>query len=323
MIQTELLETSEEGFARSAEMLRQGQCVAFPTETVYGLGANASDAAAVARIYAAKERPSFNPLIAHFSSAEAAIAQGRFSQDALALAAAFWPGPLTLVVPVGDQTGICDLARAGLPSVGLRVPSHPVARELLRRVNFPVAAPSANSSGHVSATSAEHVLEDLRGRVAAVLDGGPTDVGVESTIIDCTGPVLRLLRPGGISREQVEQVIRKPLGERPAPSAVPLAPGMLTSHYAPEAVVRLEASEVFPGEAVILFGPVSPPGTEQAAAIENLSPSGNLEEAAARLFAILRKLDAAGVATIAVAPIPRTGLGEAINDRLQRAAAAR
>lgn len=323
MTQTEYLVADEAGLDRAVALLRAGLCVAFPTETVYGLGADASRPEAVARIYAAKDRPSFNPLISHFSSAEKAMEYGLFNDDAKALAAAFWPGPLTLVVPLRSGATICDLACAGLPSVGLRVPGHPVAQKILERVGLPIAAPSANSSGHVSATTAPHVLQDLKGRIAAVLDGGETDVGVESTIIDCTEPQPRLLRPGGIARDRIEQVLGKKLGRRAPVSAQPIAPGMLSSHYAPRAAVRLDATHVNGGEALLLFGNDDMPGIENAVTVENLSESGNLEEAAARLFSALRRLDESGAAHIAVAAIPHVGLGEAINDRLSRAAATR
>lgn len=323
MVQTEYLEARETGFARAVELLRAGLCVAFPTETVYGLGADGSNAKAVARIYEAKERPSFNPLIAHFGNAEAAFEQGIFNDDAVKLANAFWPGPLTLIVPLVPESVVCELARAGLPSVGLRVPSHPVAMEILRRVALPIVAPSANRSGRVSATSGQHVREDLHGRISAILDGGETDVGVESTIIDCTGSQPRLLRPGGIPNHKIEKVLGKSIGHKPAPSAAPLSPGMLTSHYAPRASVRLNAISIKPGEAVLLFGQQLMPGADEALASDNLSPSGDLTEAASRLFSSLRRLDSSGAGTIAIAPIPMHGLGEAINDRLERAAADR
>lgn len=323
MVQTEYLKADEPGFMRAAALLRSGLCVAFPTETVYGLGADASNATAVARIYEAKERPSFNPLIAHFKSTEAAFQQGIFNDDATKLASAFWPGPLTLIVPMAADGVVCDLARAGLNSVGLRVPSHPAAIDILRRAGTPIVAPSANRSGRISATSAMHVQEDLSGRISAILDGGETNVGVESTIIDCTGPAPRLLRPGGIPNSEIEAVLGKPLGHKPPPSITPLSPGMLTSHYAPEADVRLNAVSIAPGEAALLFGEQRMFGLDKALASENLSLLGNLNEAASRLFSSLRRLDNSGAKTIAVAPIPRDGLGEAINDRLERAAAER
>jgi L-threonylcarbamoyladenylate synthase len=316
--ETERLAADEAGVARAAAILRAGGLVAFPTETVYGLGADATDARAVAGIYGAKERPRFNPLIAHLPDADAAGREGVLDEAAARLARAFWPGPLTLVVPAAPGGTVSDLARAGLDSVALRVPAHPLARDLLRRVGRPVAAPSANRSGHVSPTTAAHVLADLAGRIDAILDGGPTAVGVESTIVSCLGPP-RLLRPGGVPRQAIEAVLGRTL---PGAEAGPLlAPGMLPSHYAPRASVRLGADRIAPDEAALLFGPHDPPGAEVAAVRLNLSPRGDLAEAAANLFSHLRALDAAGVAAIAVAPIPEEGLGEAIADRLRRAAA--
>jgi L-threonylcarbamoyladenylate synthase len=297
--------------------------VAFPTETVYGLGADATRAEAVAGIYAAKERPRFNPLIAHTASAEAAFEQGVFDAAAQALAAAFWPGPLTLVIPAAPGCTISDLARAGLDSVALRVPAHPLAQDLLRRICQPVAAPSANRSGRVSPTTADHVLADLEGRIDAVLDGGSARVGVESTIVACLGGPPRLLRPGGVPRDALAWIVG-PLAEPHEDAAAPRAPGMLASHYAPRAQVRLDADAIQPGEAALLFGDARRlPGRDQARAVLNLSPRGDLVEAAAHLFAHLRALDETGADVIAVARVPEHGLGEAINDRLRRAAAGR
>lgn len=314
---------SPDGVERAAGILRAGGLVAFATETVYGLGGDATDPAAVAGIYAAKERPRFNPLIAHVPDAAAARLQGRLDATAEALAAAFWPGPLTLVVPVAAGAQVSDLARAGLDSVALRVPAHPLARALLAAVGRPVAAPSANRSGRISPTTAGHVLADLDGRIDAVLDGGPTRVGVESTIVSCLGGVPRLLRPGGVPREEIEAVLGVTLRGPEGDQAAPRAPGMLASHYAPRARVRLDAADIRPGEAALLFGPGAVMGLEGAAIALNLSPTGDLAEAAANLFGHLHRLDASGAATIAVAPIPDTDLGEAILDRLRRAAAER
>ncbi|QGY04911.1 threonylcarbamoyl-AMP synthase [Methylobacterium mesophilicum SR1.6/6] len=321
---TRRLAPDASGLGEAAALLRAGGLVAFPTETVYGLGADATNDAAVARIFAAKERPRFNPLIAHLPDTEAALAEGAFDAQARRLAEAFWPGPLTLVVPACPGTRVCDLARAGLGSVALRVPAHPLARDLLAAAGRPVAAPSANRSGRVSPTRADHVLDDLAGRIAAVLDGGDTPVGVESTVVACLGGPPRLLRPGGITRAALRAVLGSdPAAPDPADADRPAGPGLLASHYAPRAQVRLDATHIEPGEAALLFGPERQPGHDRARAALNLSPSGDLAEAAARLFGALRDLDAAGTATIAVAPIPAEGLGEAIRDRLARAAAPR
>jgi L-threonylcarbamoyladenylate synthase len=321
---TRRLSPDASGLAEAAALLRAGRLVAFPTETVYGLGADATDPAAVAGIFAAKDRPRFNPLISHVADADAALAEGAFDALALRLAEAFWPGPLTLVVPAHPNTRVSDLARAGLSSVALRVPAHPAARALLADVGRPVAAPSANRSGRVSPTRADHVIEDLEGRIAAVLDGGDTPVGVESTVVACLGGVPRLLRPGGITRAALREVLGlDPAAAEAADADRPAGPGMLASHYAPRARVRLDAVQVEPGEAVLLFGEARPAGLADARAALNLSPAGDVAEAAARLFGALRTLDASGAATIAVVPIPADGLGEAIRDRLARAAAPR
>lgn len=323
---TRTLQASDDATAEAARVLQNGGLVAFPTETVYGLGADAANPQAVARLYAAKGRPSFNPLIAHVDSLPAAGRLAVFSAEALALAQAFWPGPLTLVLPKAPGCPVCDLATAGLDSVALRLPAHPEAQAILRAFGGAVVAPSANRSGHVSPTLAAHVAEDLSGRIDLIVDGGPVRIGVESTIVGCLGaPVL--LRPGGVARAAIERVLGRPLAEPPAATAhgadAPVAPGMLASHYAPSARVRLEAREVRPGEALLAFGPALPPGADQASAVRNLSPRGDLVEAAANLFGMLRELDAAGATAIAVMPVPRHDLGEAINDRLARAAAPR
>ncbi len=321
---TRLLPADAEGLAAAAAILRGGGLVAFPTETVYGLGGDATDPAAVAAIYAAKARPSFNPLIAHVPDLATAQREGAFNDEALRLAEAFWPGPLTLVVPASPTIRVCDLARAGLASVALRVPESGVARALLSAFGRPLAGPSANRSGQVSPTRAAHVREDLDGRIAAILDGGDTAVGVESTVVACLDGPARLLRPGGVTRDRLRAVLGyDPAGPAAADAEAPAGPGLLASHYAPKARVRLDATRVEPGEAVLLFGAVPPEGWETARASVNLSPAGDTTQAAARLFGALRDLDATGVGTIAVAPIPRQGLGEAIRDRLQRAAAPR
>ncbi|MFL6822732.1 MAG: L-threonylcarbamoyladenylate synthase [Xanthobacteraceae bacterium] len=308
---------------RAARTLAAGGLVAFPTETVYGLGADATDGAAVARLYEAKDRPSFNPLIAHVADAAAARALARFDSAAQRLAAAFWPGPLTLVLPKRADCPVAELATAGLDTIAVRVPSHPIARAILTALDRPVVAPSANRSGHVSPTTAQHVLADLRGRIELILDGGPTPMGLESTIIACLDRPM-LLRPGALPRPDIERLVK--LAQRPvAPPAdvdeLPIAPGALASHYAPRAPLRLNARHVEAHEALLAFGPTAVEGA--ARTVLNLSPRGNLIEAAANLFSHLRALDAAGAAAIAVMPVPRAGLGEAINDRLERAAAPR
>ncbi len=314
--ETRLLTADAGGIATAAALLSAGACVAFPTETVYGLGADARDDRAVAGIFAAKDRPAFNPLIVHVADAAAAAALARMPDAARRLAAAFWPGPLTLVLPRRAEAGLSHLVTAGLDSVGVRVPAAPVARALLAAFDGPVAAPSANPSGRISPTAAGHVMAGLGGRIAAVLDGGPCGVGVESTILDLTGPPT-LLRAGGVPVEAIEAALGAPLArpEATAPDA-PKAPGMLASHYAPRAPLRLNAAAPAPGERFLAFGPA-------ARADATLSPTGDLTEAAANLFACLHALDAAGEAPIAVAAIPETGLGRAINDRLRRAAAPR
>ena len=321
---TRLLRADAAGIAEAASILLSGGLVAFPTETVYGLGADATNAEAIARLYEAKERPSFNPLIAHLSGIEEAPKVGRLNAAALLLAEKFWPGPLTLVVPAAAKCAVCDLARAGLNTVAVRVPAHPAAQPLLQAVGRPVAAPSANRSGHVSPTTADHVMTDLRGRIDAVLDGGPTPFGLESTIVDCTSDRPVLLRPGTIPRGAIEAALGFALAEAPFQSdEAPTAPGQLPSHYATRAQLRLDAADVQPGEALLAFGQPRPAGAERAAFTLDLSPSGNLVEAAANLFAHLRALDATEAHSIAVAPIPAHGLGEAIRDRLMRAAAPR
>jgi L-threonylcarbamoyladenylate synthase len=313
------MKTDAAAIAAAARCLREGGLVAFATETVYGLGADAGNGEAVARLYAAKGRPAFNPLIAHVADVATAHRLAHFDATAGALAAAFWPGPLTLVLPKSADCPVSQLATAGLDSIAVRVPDHPVARDLLLAFGKPVIAPPANRSGHVSPTSAQHVLADLDGRVDLIVDGGAASVGVESTIVSCLG-VPTLLRPGGVSRAAIERVLGHPLAtaERPADEA-PLAPGMLASHYAPKTSLRLNARSVKDGEALLAFGAAVP----KAAHVLNLSASGDLVEAAANLFSHLRTLDASGATGIAVMPIPNEDLGEAINDRLARAAAPR
>jgi L-threonylcarbamoyladenylate synthase len=310
---------------RAARTLAAGGLVAFPTETVYGLGADATNGAAVARLYEAKDRPSFNPLIAHVADAAAARALARFDSAAQRLAAAFWPGPLTLVLPKRADCPVAELATAGLDTIAVRVPSHPIARAILIAFGRPVVAPSANRSGHVSPTTAQHVLADLRGRIELILDGGPTPMGLESTIVACLDRAV-LLRPGALPRADIERLVKLAQGPVAPPAHVdelPIAPGALASHYAPRAPLRLNARHVEAHEALLAFGPTAVEGATRAVAVLNLSPGGDLIEAAANLFSHLRALDVSGAAAIAVMPVPRAGLGEAINDRLERAAAPR
>ena len=315
-----VLEATQEAIAAAGAALRGGALVAFPTETVYGLGADASDGRAVAAIFAAKGRPRFNPLIVHVADVDCAERLGSLTDSGRQLAAAFWPGALTLVVAKQPRCRVADLATAGLATVALRVPAHPIAQALLRAADRPVAAPSANRSGHVSATTAAHVAADLGESVSLILDGGPTPIGLESTVVDATGPEPLILRLGGLARESLERILSRPLALARGEPGRPASPGMLTRHYAPATKLRLDAVKVRDGEALLAFGPVVP---EHGAATVNLSPSGDLVEAAANLFSALRELDAAGAQAIAVMPIPHAGLGEAINDRLQRAARCR
>lgn len=301
-------------------LIRAGELVAFPTETVYGLGADATQGRAVAQIFATKGRPRFNPLIVHVPDVQAASEIGEVSPPARRLADAFWPGPLSLVLRRRPSSGISDLVTAGLDTIAIRVPQNAVAQALLLAARRPIAAPSANRSGRVSPTTAAHVAEDLDGAIAMILDGGACRHGLESTVLDASGADILLLRPGAIPREEIERVLGTPVR---APDTVnvanPASPGQLESHYAPRASVRLNASDIRDGEALLALGYA--PATQGP--VINLSPTGDLVEAAAGLFAALRALDASGVTTIAVMPIPEEGLGEAINDRLRRAAAPR
>lgn len=315
-----VVKATNDAIAGAAAALAEGRLVAFPTETVYGLGADATNGAAVAKIFAAKGRPRFNPLISHVADLDAADKLALFDERARLLAAAFWPGPLTMVAQRRPGCPVSDLVTAGLDTLAVRVPAHPVARALLSRVGRPIAAPSANRSGHVSPTTAGHVAADLNDAPAMILDAGPCAHGIESTVIDVSGPRVTLLRPGSITSAQIVRV----LGYSPELSSSdaerPSAPGQLASHYAPRARVRLGATTVSAGEALLAFGS-SPPAT--SGPMINLSAHADLIEAAAGLFAALRTLDATNVSCIAVMPIPETGLGEAINDRLRRAAAGR
>ncbi|WP_337998055.1 L-threonylcarbamoyladenylate synthase [Oleispirillum naphthae] len=302
----------------AGERLARGELVAFPTETVYGLGGDARNDRAVAAIFAAKRRPAFNPLIAHVPDLAAALPLAHFSAAARTLAEEFWPGPLTLVLPRRDGCGLSHLVSAGLASVAIRIPAHPVALAILSAAGCPVAAPSANPSGRVSPTCAGHVAEGLGDAVAMIVDGGPCAVGVESTVLDMTGGAPHVLRPGGVTAEAVAAVLGVAVGfaPPPAPDGPLLSPGQMASHYAPGLPVRLNAAAAEAGEALLGFGPV-------AGAALNLSPAGDVVEAAANLFAMLRALDGGPYRGIAVSPIPDAGLGVAINDRLMRAAAPR
>jgi L-threonylcarbamoyladenylate synthase len=309
---------TEETIAEAAQAIARGEIVAFPTETVYGLGANARNAHAVAKVFAAKERPRFNPLIVHVPDITAAEGYAVFATTARKLAEAFWPGPLSLVLPKRAGSGIADLVTAGLDTIALRAPNHPVAQKLLAAAKLPIAAPSANRSGRVSPTMASHVAAELGDIPAMVLDGGPCPHGIESTVVGVAGGAPILLRLGAVPREAIEAVLGQavPLAERDSAIA---SPGQLERHYAPATPLRLEATDAREGEALLAFGPNAPHG---AIVSINLSASGDLEEAAANLFASLRRLDECGVNAIAVMPIPDRGLGEAINDRLRRAAEA-
>ncbi|MBZ8118180.1 threonylcarbamoyl-AMP synthase [Roseovarius sp. LXJ103] len=304
-----------DGITRAATLLQEGGLVAFPTETVYGLGADATNGAAVASVYAAKGRPAFNPLIVHVASIEDAQRYALWS-DAADRLATLWPGPLTLVLPRKPASPLALLTTAGLDSVALRIPAHPVARALLATFGGPLAAPSANPSGRISPTTAAHVADGLTGRIDAIIDGGACSVGLESTILGLTDQngSTTLLRPGGLPQSVIEAALGAPLTTEDQTSIT--APGQLASHYAPNASLRLNATDLRPGETLLGFGPV-------ANATLNLSPGANLTEAAANLFDHLHQLDAAGPAKIAVSPIPDHGLGHAINDRLRRAAAPR
>lgn len=311
-----IVPATPDAIRRAAQALARGEIVAFPTETVYGLGANALDALAVAKVFAAKERPRFNPLIVHVLNLAEAGEYGLVNAAARTLAEAFWPGPLTLVLKRRSTCDVADLVSAGLDTIALRAPAHPVAQALLAKAALPLAAPSANRSGRISPTTAAHVEAELGDRPAMILDGGPSPLGIESTVVSMVGQEPALLRPGAIPREAIERVLGARLAKAKAAERA-ASPGQLRSHYAPNTPLRLDATTVHPDEALLAFGGNVPAG---ARVTINLSQSGNLEEAAARLFAALRELDQAGVATIAVMPIPAIGLGEAINDRLRRAA---
>jgi len=322
--QTRCLDVSPSALEAGAAALANGGLVAFPTETVYGLGGDACNAEAVAAIFAAKGRPTFNPLISHVDTAEHAFALGVETPAARALATHFWPGPLTLVLARQPGCPIARLASAGLDSIAIRVPSSDAARQMLSIFGGPVAAPSANPSGRISPTRAAHVLAGLDGRVDIILDGGRCDSGVESTVVDCSGDRLVVLRPGGVTREELAACLARS-GLHLAPtippsgSSQPASPGMLASHYAPRAALEMNVTHARPDMELIGFAGIQGAGAEKA----NLSPTGDLVEAAANLFDMLHRADAHGTPVIGVAPIPPDGIGEAINDRLRRAAAPR
>jgi L-threonylcarbamoyladenylate synthase len=310
-----IVAATEESIARAAEALARDEIVAFPTETVYGLGANALDASAVAKVFAAKDRPRFNPLIVHVLGSSEAETYALVNDTARTLMQAFWPGPLSLVLPRRPDCAIAGLVSAGLDTIALRAPSNPIARDLLRAARLPVAAPSANRSGRVSPTAALHVEAELGDLPAMILDGGPCTLGLESTVLGVEGERVTLLRLGALPREEIEKVLGRKLAGHKA-SEVVTSPGQLATHYAPTTPLRLDARAPRRGEALLAFGPDAPSFAGPAI---NLSPRGDLVEAAAKFFAALRTLDAAGVDAIAVMPIPAQGLGEAINDRLKRA----
>jgi L-threonylcarbamoyladenylate synthase len=314
-----LITASPEAIARAARLIRAGELIAFPTETVYGLGGDATSESAVARIFAAKGRPRFNPLIVHVPGLAEAEALAAFDERARMAARRFWPGPLSLVLPRRVECGLSLLASAGLDTVALRAPAHSIAQALLRTVGRPIAAPSANRSGQVSSTTAGHVLAELGDRVALILDAGPCSVGVESTVLDLTGAVPTLLRPGGVTLEELTEIFGH-IETAPPVERAPRSPGRLPSHYAPGLPLRLDAMDARPGEALLAFGGEAPTGFAE---VLFLSRSGDLAEAAANLFAMLHRLDRPHFAGIAVMPIPDEGLGRAINDRLRRAAAPR
>jgi len=328
---TEILNATDENIKKAADRLRSGQLVALPTETVYGLGADATNDEAVARIFAAKGRPSFNPVIVHVNDKDEAAQYVDFTAAAATLAAAFWPGPLTLILPRKKDAKLSLLTSAGLPSQAVRAPSHPVARQLIKELGRPIAAPSANASGTLSPTTPQHVLHSLGDNAGLILAGGKAAVGLESTVVDMTGPVPTLLRPGAVTREDIEMALGIKINvETEAVNDAPKSPGQLLRHYAPKTPLRLKAVDVLPTEALLAFGSTRFMGVKggggvkalPAGAVMNLSETGDLTVAAANLFSMLHQLDAGGFTGIAVMDVPETGLGLAINDRLRRAAGA-
>lgn len=328
---TEILNATDENIKKAADRMRAGQLVALPTETVYGLGADATNDEAVARIFAAKGRPKFNPVIVHVNDREEAAQYVDFTAQAATLAAAFWPGPLTLILPRKKDAKLSLLTSAGLPSQAVRAPSHPVARQLIKELGRPIAAPSANASGTLSPTTPQHVLQSLGDNAGLILAGGKAAVGLESTVVDMTGAVPSLLRHGAVTREDIEMALGIKINvETEAVTDAPKSPGQLLRHYAPKTPLRLKAVDVAKGEALLAFGSTRFMGvkggggvnTLPAGAVLNLSETGDLTVAAANLFSMLHQLDAGGFSGIAVMDVPETGLGLAINDRLRRAAGA-
>ncbi len=327
---TVIFEANDENIRKAADRLKAGWLVALPTETVYGLGADATSDRAVAGIFAAKGRPVFNPVIVHFSSREEAEEAVVFNDKAELLAELFWPGPLTLILPRREGTKVSLLCSAGLPTLAVRCPGHPVARQLIKALGRPIAAPSANASGTLSPTTPQHVLNSLGENAGMILAGGKAAVGVESTVVDMTGDVPVLLRPGAVTLEDLQQHLGEVLVETEAVNDNPKSPGQLLKHYAPKTPLRLKAVDVKPGEALLAFGSIKFMGIQgggaakdlPANACQNLSEKSDLDEAAAHLFAMLHFLDGGGFKGIAVMNIPEAGLGVAINDRLRRAAGA-
>lgn len=324
-----ILEATDANIARAAEELRAGNLVALPTETVYGLGADATNDRAVARIFEAKGRPAINPVIVHFNGREEMEDAVVFTKQAALLAEIFWPGPLTMILPRRKESRISLLTSAGLETQGVRCPAHPVARALIKELGWPIAAPSANASGTLSPTTPQHVMESLGARANLILAGGKASVGLESTVVDMTGEIPVLLRPGAVTREELEMHLG-PVGTAADEGGAPKSPGLLLRHYAPRTRLRLKAVDVKPGEALLAFGSIKFMGVAGGGhakdlphgALLNLSESGDLTEAAANLFSMLHRLDASNFPGIAVMDIPETGLGVAINDRLRRAAKA-
>jgi L-threonylcarbamoyladenylate synthase len=325
-----ILDATDDNIRLAAERLKEGGLVAMPTETVYGLGADATNDRAVASIFAAKGRPSFNPIIVHVYNREEAEQAVVFNDKAELLAELFWPGPLTLILPRREGSKVSLLCSAGLPTIAVRCPAHPVARQLIKTLGRPIAAPSANASGTLSPTTPQHVFDSLGDKAGLILSGGKAAVGVESTVVDMTGDIPVLLRPGAVTFEELQMQLGDVLVETEAVNENPKSPGQLLKHYAPQTSLRLKAVDVKPGEALLAFGSIKFMGIKGGgaakdlpqSALQNLSELGDLEEAAANLFAMLHYLDSGGFTGIAVMNIPDTGLGVAINDRLRRAAGA-